>query len=156
MILPISMIVAILILAILVTVPKNMHLFELFFNSFTLNYLHTYLFSIFTNLKLITVSEGLDREISFILIRFILNPVLLLLLLQIYMTLRSFLAKMVFILVCSAIFTLIHSLMKAFSLVNFAEPVILWVFLGWLVMLLICIAAMSWFRSILRKEVFLP
>lgn len=156
MISAISLIASIVVLMILVLLPKKMHLFELIFIGMVFHYLYTYQFSIFTNMKWFTLSSDVNKVISSLFIRFILFPVVVLLCLQIYLTLRSLYAKLTLILVFSVLLGLIQYVLKATGIVKQSTVVAIWTIGVWFIILLLCTGAMKWFRRIIGKELILP
>lgn len=156
MIFSISLFASLIIVMILVLLPKKMHRFELIFNGMFFHYLYTYQFAMFTNVKWITLPSDMDKVLSSMLLRFVIFPVMTLLFLQIYLTLRSLYAKLPLILGFSILFGLIQYVMKWSGMVQLPSKVAIWSPCVWLIILILCIWAMKGFRSITTKEILLP
>jgi hypothetical protein len=155
MLFSISLIASIVVLMILVLLPKKMHRFEYIFNAMVFNYLYTYQFSVFTNLKWVTLSSDMEKVIPSIIIRFIMYPVLTLLFLQIYLTLRSLYAKLPLMFSFPILLGLIQYVMKWSGIIEQFGAIAMWA-TSIFIILLLCIWAMNWFRSMIGKELLLP
>ncbi|MBD2868688.1 hypothetical protein [Paenibacillus arenilitoris] len=156
MVLSVSLIVVLAFLILLATAPKNMHLFELLFNGMTLNFFHVSQFSMFNNLKLISVSGHLDKLISFVCIRYVVFTAFVLFYLQLYLALRSGLAKSALTLACVALLVLAQYALQWAGILYFSSQTGLWSTAAWLAIVLLTLAGMKLFRHLARKEVKLP
>ncbi|UUZ82794.1 hypothetical protein LJK88_01780 [Paenibacillus sp. P26] len=146
----------ILLLLILILSPKRMHLFEFLFNGMIVIYLYTYLFSILSNMKLVEVSTEMDKALSSILVRMVMNPIIVLLFLQLYLSLRSFSAKTVLTLAFSILLAALQYASKWAGLIEQSDGVTKGSALLWFMILLLCLTAMKGFRRIIRKEELSP
>ncbi|MFD0694402.1 hypothetical protein ACFQZT_09890 [Paenibacillus sp. GCM10027628] len=145
----------IIVLMVIVLLPKNMLINELIFNFMIVVYLHIVVFGIISaNLNLISVSTDSEKAISYMFIRFILYPVLILFFLQIYLKLHTFLVKIFAAFACALILAFIDAALRSVGILIFTNWQITGLIAAWFVFLLVCLLIMKGFRHLTEKEVY--
>ncbi|WP_373229802.1 hypothetical protein [Cohnella sp.] len=106
------------------------------------------------NYKLIEVNTNLFLLWSFVINRFVLMPLLIIWLLDLYGSVRSFFFKMILTVTFTAILTGIEYLSDWLEVLHHAEPwQIWWTVVQWKAIIFITYLFKIWFRSVFEKEV---
>lgn len=138
-----------------VTIPKRLHLFEILFSWFIYLVVHgTFLAIIILNYKLIEVNTNLFLLWTYVVNRFFLMPLLVIWLLDLYVSVRAFLLKMILTGIVIAILTGIEYLADWLGVIYHAEPwQVWWAIVQWAALIVIVYLFNLWFRNVFEKEV---
>jgi hypothetical protein len=131
--------------------PKRLHLLELWFNAIVFIYLYTYLFSIFTNMNLVSLPIEPDKLAASVTVRFVMFPLLILLFLEICV--RSTLRTGFIVLILSGVVLVFaQQIFRWTGIIQYTEAGNYGSSFAWFAMLGMNAWCMSVFRRMIRKE----
>ncbi len=132
-----------------VITPRRLHLLEILFSWFIILLLHgTFLAIMILNYKYIKLGSNLFLIWSFVVNRFVLMPLLIIWLLDLYVSVRSFLIKTILTVAFTAILTRIEYLANWLEVIHHAGPwQVWWTVVQWAALILIAYLFTIWFRN---------
>lgn len=140
-----------------VGVPKKLHLFEILFCSMLTVFLQgTFMAIIILNYKTIQVNPHLFYVWSFVFNRFLLYPLLITWLMDLYLSVRSLGSKITLTLIISSVMVGIEYISNWLKIIHLAPPwKVWWSYAEWLLLIFVLYLFLLWFRKILKKEMII-
>jgi hypothetical protein len=155
MILSIFLSATLILLIFYAVAPKRLHLFEILFCWMVFLFLHgTVMAHAMLNYKTIQLNPNIYLVWTFFFNRFLLMPLLIVWLMDLYSSIRSFIIKSILTVVFISFLVGIEFSSDRLQIIRHVENWrVWWSIIIWVSLILSVYILMRWFRNILKKEV---